>query len=72
MTLASAHSMSASRIFANLHKDLGLRKKSAQIVRRVKTSAMFVKRSLDKGKSFLEKIIMMDGLVGYVHAHPAD
>jgi histone-lysine N-methyltransferase SETMAR len=69
-SLASAHGTSVGTIFAILHEDLGLVKKSArwvpkllsqeQMDRRVETSAAFVKLIQDKGKCFLGKIITMD------------
>ncbi len=68
--LASAHGTSVGTIFAILHEDLGLVKKSArwvskllsqeQMDRRVETSAAFVKLIQNKGKSFLGKIITID------------
>jgi hypothetical protein len=62
--------MSVGTIFAILHEDLGLVKKSTRWVPkllsqeqmdwRVETSAAFVKLIQNKGKSFLGKIITMD------------
>ncbi len=76
-TLASAHGTSAGTIFAILDKELGLVKKSArwepkllskeQVDRRIETSAAFVKMIQDKGKSFQDKIIMMDELAVSMH-----
>jgi hypothetical protein len=64
-------------IFAILHKELGLAKKSArwvpkmlsqgQMDRRMKTSVTFIKMIQVKGKSFLGKIISMDESAVSIH-----
>jgi flagellar motor component MotA len=68
--LASAHGTSVGTIFATLHENLGLVKKSARWVpkllsqekmdQRMETLAAFVKLIQNKRESFLDKIITMD------------
>ncbi len=75
--LASAHGTSVGTIFAILHKDLGLVKKSArwepklisleQMDRRVETSVAFIKPIQNKGNSFLGKIITMEESAVSIH-----